>query len=56
MAKKISVVMLAQILNEEHVELTNKTIESLKRTIGWEDCEFIIIDNGSDNSLVNRQT
>lgn len=43
----ISVIIPAWIVNDELYELTGKTIDSLRASKGWENCELIIIDNAS---------
>lgn len=49
MAKEenITIVMLAQILNDEHYNLTNNTLKSFASSEGLRDSEVIIIDNAS---------
>ena len=54
---KISVIIPAWVVNDELYDLTGKTLQSLHNSIGWNDCELIIVDNastiGSDQLLPN---
>ncbi len=42
-----SIIVLAQILNLEHYELTRKAIDSFQKSRDFDKCELIIIDNAS---------
>lgn len=44
---KISIILLAGITTQDHYDLTSRTLESLSSSKGFNDCEFIIVDNGS---------